>query len=84
MPRRLAKTEDKITQANTVISNFEQLRRVHHVRDNLQKVIAQVEFFSRSGSQATCFRTARAVLPLCVLAILHVLCFLCVRCRTNV
>ena len=30
-----------------MISNFEYLRKVHHVRDNLQTVIAQVEFFSR-------------------------------------
>ena len=44
---RIAKTEERIYQANTVISNFEYLRRVHHVRDNLQKVLTQVEFFSR-------------------------------------
>ena len=29
------------------ISNYDNLKRVHHARDNLSKVISQVEFFAK-------------------------------------
>lgn len=39
--------DQKIAQTNTMISNFDYLKRVHNARDNLSKVIGQVEFFAR-------------------------------------
>jgi len=37
--------EARIAQTNTVISRYPNVKRVHYARDNLNKVIAQVEFF---------------------------------------
>jgi hypothetical protein len=43
----MRRVDERIAQSNTAISNFEYLRRVHFARENLQKVISQVEFFAR-------------------------------------
>lgn len=39
--------ERKISDTNTSISNYEKLKKVHNVRDNLKKVIQFVEYFAR-------------------------------------
>jgi hypothetical protein len=39
--------DKRIETTNTSISNFETLKRVHFARENLKKVIGQVEFFAR-------------------------------------
>lgn len=46
------KIDEKIAQTNTAISNYESLKRVHNARDNLSKVIAQVEFFAKVPERA--------------------------------
>lgn len=43
----LRSIDERIAETNTVISNYEYLRRVHHARDNISKVISRVEFFAR-------------------------------------
>jgi hypothetical protein len=43
----MRKVDERITQSNTTISMYENLKRVHHVRDNLSKVLTQVEYFAR-------------------------------------
>ena len=53
---RIVKTEERIVQANTAISTFEHLRRVHNARDNLQKVITQVEFFARAPERVAALK----------------------------
>ena len=37
----------RIQVTNTVISNYEYLRRVHNVRDNLGRVLANIDFFTK-------------------------------------
>lgn len=44
--------DEKIAQTNTAISKYDYLKRVHNVRDNLSKVIAQVEFFAKVPERA--------------------------------
>ena len=53
---RIARTEERIVHANTVISTFEHLRRVHNARENLQKVITQVEFFARAPERVAALK----------------------------
>ena len=43
----MRKIDNKIESTNTTISNFSTLKRVHYARENLRKVITQVEFFAR-------------------------------------
>lgn len=48
---RLSETIHEIDQrimlTNTVISNYEYLRRVHNVRDNLSRVVSNLDFFTK-------------------------------------
>lgn len=37
----------RIAQTNTTIRNFENLRRVSYARDNLQRVLSQIDFFTK-------------------------------------
>ena len=60
---RIVKTEERIVQANTAISTFEHLRRVHNARDNLQKVITQVEFFARAPERVAALKGMKYPLP---------------------
>ena len=39
--------DKRIAESNTAISQYQNLRRVHHVRDNVDKVIAQIDVFAR-------------------------------------
>lgn len=39
--------DKRISQSNTAISNHENLRRVHNVRDNIDKVLDQIKFFAK-------------------------------------
>lgn len=39
--------DKRILLTNTVISNYEWLRRVHNVRDNVARVISNIEFFTK-------------------------------------
>jgi myosin heavy subunit len=41
----ITKIDEKIAVTNTSISNFEKLKRVQNAKENLTKVIDQVEFF---------------------------------------
>ena len=59
---RIVKTEERIVQANTAISTFEHLRRVHNARDNLQKVITQVEFFARAPERVAALKGMKYLL----------------------
>jgi hypothetical protein len=43
----ISRIDEKIAQTNTAISNYDNLKRVHNARDNLSKVISQVEFFAK-------------------------------------
>lgn len=45
--KNMAWINDRINQTCTSISNYEHLRKVHHARENLNKVISQVDFFGR-------------------------------------
>jgi hypothetical protein len=40
-------TESRIAQTNTAISAYSNLKCIHYARENLNKVIAQVEYFAR-------------------------------------
>ena len=43
----ISKIDEKIAQTNTAISNYNHLKKVDHARENLRKVITQVEFFAK-------------------------------------
>jgi len=43
----ISRIDEKIAQTNTAISNYDHLKKVDHARENLSKVISQVEFFAR-------------------------------------
>jgi hypothetical protein len=76
---RIAKTEERISQANTVISNFEYLRRVHHARDNLQKVIIQVEFFAKVPERVAYLKVyMRIYIFIYIYIYLYMCCFICI------
>jgi len=45
------RVDQKIAETNTTISKFESLKKVHHAKDNLKKVIAQVGFFAQVINQ---------------------------------
>ncbi len=40
-------TESRILQSNTAIVAYPNLKTIHYARENLNKVIAQVEYFAR-------------------------------------
>lgn len=42
----IQKIDEKITNTNTAISNYNNLKKVHNAKENLTKVIDQVEFFA--------------------------------------
>eukprot|EP01032_Pedospumella_encystans_P010614 gene10614-12394_t len=43
----ISRIDEKIAQTNTAISNYDHLKKVDNARENLSKVISQVEFFAR-------------------------------------
>ena len=43
----ISRIDEKIAHTNTAISNYDNLKKVHNARDNLSKVITQVEFFAK-------------------------------------
>jgi hypothetical protein len=43
----MRKVDERIVQSNTDITNYDHLKRVHNAKDNVQKVIEQVEFFAK-------------------------------------
>lgn len=43
----ISRIDEKIAQTNTAISNYDHLKKVHNARENLSKVITQVEFFAK-------------------------------------
>jgi hypothetical protein len=43
----MQRVDERILQTNTSISRYYNLKRVHNARENLSKVISQVEFFAR-------------------------------------
>jgi hypothetical protein len=47
MASAISRIDLKIAQTNTSVSNYDNLRRVHHAKANLKKVIEQVEFFAK-------------------------------------
>lgn len=49
-------TDERIAQTNTYIAKYEYLKRVHNARDNLEKVISQVEFFARVPEKVASLR----------------------------
>ena len=43
----LSSVDNRIMQTNTSMSKFEYLKKVHYAKENLQKVVSQVEFFAK-------------------------------------
>jgi hypothetical protein len=43
----ISRIDEKIAQTNTSISNYDHLKKVDNARENLNKVITQVEFFAK-------------------------------------
>ena len=43
----MSRVDEKVAETNTAISKFENLKKVQNVKENLQKVIEQVEFFAK-------------------------------------
>ncbi len=43
----IRKVDEKIYNTNTQISNYEYLTRVHYARENINRVLTQVEFFAK-------------------------------------
>jgi hypothetical protein len=43
----ITRIDEKIAQTNTAISNYDHLKKVDNARENLKKVITQVEFFAK-------------------------------------
>lgn len=41
------RVDEKIAETNTSISKYENLKKVHYVKENLEKVIEQVVFFAK-------------------------------------
>ena len=47
LSQTIQEIDTRIMHTNTVISNYEYLRRVHNVRDNVARVISNIDFFTR-------------------------------------
>lgn len=43
----MRKVDERIVQSNTDITNYDHLKRVHNAKENVNKVIEQVEFFAK-------------------------------------
>lgn len=57
LSKNINKIDEKIAQTNTSISKFETLKRVHNARENLSKVIAQVESLEKVPERVAYLRS---------------------------
>ena len=48
--------DERIEATNTQLCSYPNLKRIHYVRDNLQKVIAQIEFFAKVPDKVAALR----------------------------
>ena len=53
----VSRIDGRIAETNTCISNYETLKRVHYARENLKKVITQVEFFAKVPNRVDYLKT---------------------------
>lgn len=56
MSTKISKIDERIALTNTAISNYDNLSRIHNARENLQSVIAQIDFFAKVPERVNYYR----------------------------